>query len=1140
MPCSGGTTSSISRRALPSRHRAIVSPARSSMTSTGASPMNRRPRAGKRTSAPRTLNTACASETLGCRTGTGANTPRPTTSPGWARTIAPPGHTRMVATPVIAHVITRNEEAAYQVPFSRELLHRVLNVLEAVDLGLAGDLLAAAHDDRGPAPPAGAPPPGPMRPSFEDRYEVLEEALEGDGVIGQGGTGRVQLARDRLLGRIVAVKRPRPNLPRDQLEILIKEALRAAGLFHPGVLPVFDLLFDHSGQACIILPLIPRGTWIKRLREITSSTAPTTRAHEGLRRGIGEIIQVARTLQHLHSCGLVHGDVKPENIGLGEHGEVFLIDFGASTSRVDDDANSADHGTPAWLPGLGHPARDMMSPRRDIWAVGWLLRCLCTSTTSPSEVMPFPQELRELEYLWTRATSPDPSAGPELSAIVAGLDDWLADRPVVNYPYTRQERIRRVATRRGPEILMGVLITLVAVALLVAGFSWRDAQAARRDYWLQDAARWLREDPERARLAAAMSLQEGETASARGLYVATSALRTIRLMAKRSIDGGCSDVAWRQDGSMLACAVSLGGVRLMRAPDLTPIREILHDKGVLSVQWTESDRLVMGTADGEVMLFDLASGKSEVVDAHRRGNLPQHVGQIATWMDGAIISAGDSTEVRWSRTYGATPEVLYRGQDSIGSIAMIGNHLFLVDKGLRHLRLGSEPPEVSLVASTEGAASVVGAPDAEVLALSSINATEPVYLLQVFTHEQEPRITAAISNFWGGVWAAEFVPGSKGERVVLGGASGAIAVWSSKSRRVEAEIRGAEDRQGNLAASPDGNLLASADGTRSLAIWDIKGAVHRPLLPTAVLGLRVGSGSIVEAVSDVGATLSISRSMDAHETTKGTSTVRATGWLPSGHRVEGNYEGEVWVEKGAQMKLLGRIADERWHLVDCDGRGCVGASLTGGVFSVDAGGALRWTTSSGTIRGALGGTPVGIVAIAAAGDEVVVAPNADRVIHLDRETGVVREVEVIPAQHDFCGALAVLPEGVVVCVVRAGLFALNPVRRIASLDGLQDVYVERLLVDERNNYLIAGDMQGGIHVYGLGDYSAIAHWTNPDGWITAMAISETYHLWTGTLNGAVGVWDLAPLSWTPAELLADAKSDRWRVDGDQIVPIPVQ
>ena len=134
------------------------------------------------------------------------------------------------------------------------------------------------------------------------RYEILER-------IAAGGQGTVYRARDTTLDRVVAIKiinRPVADDPQ-YLEALQREARLAAGLDHPNITTVYDFQVE-DGIAYIVMEYVPDvlDRHIRGGRRI-----PWQRATE-------IAIQIARALQHAHDNGVVHRDIKPQNILLRE------------------------------------------------------------------------------------------------------------------------------------------------------------------------------------------------------------------------------------------------------------------------------------------------------------------------------------------------------------------------------------------------------------------------------------------------------------------------------------------------------------------------------------------------------------------------------------------------------------------------------------------------------------------------------------------------------------------------------------------------------------------------------------------------------------------------------------------------------
>ncbi len=196
------------------------------------------------------------------------------------------------------------------------------------------------------------------------RYRLVER-------IGQGGMGTVWRARDELLGRQVAVKRLHvsPQLDEDELatrhERTTREAQAAARINHPNVVSVHDVV-DDAGMPCIVMEYVPSttlGDAIKEAARTDSSVTPREAARIG--RGMVAALRAA------HSAGVLHRDVKPGNVLLGEDGRVVLTDFGiavatgASTlTKTGELVGSIDYLAPERVKG-GTPG-----PASDLWALG--------------------------------------------------------------------------------------------------------------------------------------------------------------------------------------------------------------------------------------------------------------------------------------------------------------------------------------------------------------------------------------------------------------------------------------------------------------------------------------------------------------------------------------------------------------------------------------------------------------------------------------------------------------------------------------------------------------------------------------------------------------------------------------------------
>src|SRR3954465_12106355 len=155
--------------------------------------------------------------------------------------------------------------------------------------------------------------------------EVLADRYELEELVGTGGMSSVFRAHDRLLDRKVALKILHEQYTSDDeyVERFRHEARSVASLSHPNVVTVIDR-GEHEGRQFIVFEYV-EGENLKRLIE-RRGPAPVATALE-------LAIQIARGLSFAHQQGLVHRDVKPQNVLLNGDGQAKVTDFGIARSR---------------------------------------------------------------------------------------------------------------------------------------------------------------------------------------------------------------------------------------------------------------------------------------------------------------------------------------------------------------------------------------------------------------------------------------------------------------------------------------------------------------------------------------------------------------------------------------------------------------------------------------------------------------------------------------------------------------------------------------------------------------------------------------------------------------------------------------
>ena len=213
------------------------------------------------------------------------------------------------------------------------------------------NLLDPADRDRGLARPL---PEGD--PRFIGRYPVTRS-------LGQGGFGRVYLARDADLDRDVAIKVPIPARARTVLDVeaYLSEARILARLAHPNIVPVYDVGRTEDGRYYVVSKYMEGG-------DLTSKLG---RGRHPFSESAGLVAVLCEALHYTHMQDLFHRDIKPANILLDASGTPSLADFGLALRDEDLGQGSRYVGTVAYMSpeqarGEGH----LVDGRSDIFSIG--------------------------------------------------------------------------------------------------------------------------------------------------------------------------------------------------------------------------------------------------------------------------------------------------------------------------------------------------------------------------------------------------------------------------------------------------------------------------------------------------------------------------------------------------------------------------------------------------------------------------------------------------------------------------------------------------------------------------------------------------------------------------------------------------
>lgn len=263
---------------------------------------------------------------------------------------------------------------------------------------------------------------------------VDDVELELASLLGQGGMGAVWVAFQRSLEREVAVKVPRTGGNPLTTNALLKEARVAGNLEHPHIVPIHVLGVDPDGGPVLVMKRIEGQTLATLIEQEDHPAWPILVERHGDRDGaiLEVLMRVADALQFAHSKGIVHRDVKPENVMVGLFGEVYLLDWGIA-HRIGQPTTEIV-GTPGFLaPEMLDPEVGQVDARTDVYLLGATLHAALTNTprhlgSTLAEVFDAVLHSRPVEYestvqpelaaLCNSATQRDPMLRPASASVM--------------------------------------------------------------------------------------------------------------------------------------------------------------------------------------------------------------------------------------------------------------------------------------------------------------------------------------------------------------------------------------------------------------------------------------------------------------------------------------------------------------------------------------------------------------------------------------------------------------------------------------------------------------------------------------------------------------------------------------------------
>ncbi|MCB9689015.1 MAG: protein kinase [Alphaproteobacteria bacterium] len=504
----------------------------------------------------------------------------------------------------------------------------------------------------------------PLEPSAGDPLASGPDRYEDRATLGEGALGRVIATHDRVLDRVVA----RKELVRDQpgaAERFVAEARVTAGLEHPSIPPVYE-----AGR-------LPDGTpyyTMKRVegRSMRAAIAEATTLPARLEL-VDAVLRAVQAMAYAHAQGVLHRDLKPDNVLLGRYGETWVVDWGLA-HRADGPPTTGIAGTPGYMSpeqARGEP----VGPPSDVWSLGALLHAVLAgrrpfgplsgreamarvrSEGPPPLASVVPEVPPELAAVVDKALSFDPTHRyPDAGGLAADLEAWVSGRRVAAYAYSPWQVLARELWRHRWRVAAALAVLALLAGVLVEA-DRRQRDGARRAL---DAERREQRATERAlaeSLVAAgrVALAEGNTLlagadgavalryadlpEARGLVARTLAAGTPRPVD--ALDAG-HPCRWLARGPDLVVCGGDGGITAFVDGERRWHRDEQTIDGVLTADGTRLVASLTTVEGGAVEVLSAADGSTSQAfrSASDTPRAVAWVGERPVWAEGGTLVDG--------------------------------------------------------------------------------------------------------------------------------------------------------------------------------------------------------------------------------------------------------------------------------------------------------------------------------------------------------------------------------------------------------------------------------------------------------------------------------------------------------------------
>jgi WD40 repeat protein/serine/threonine protein kinase len=679
------------------------------------------------------------------------------------------------------------------------------------------------------------------------------------GVLGHGAFGTVYKARDPELDRTVALKVPRAGdlAGSQERDRFLREARSAAQLRHPSIVTVHEV-GQQDGLPYLVSEFVQGVT----LADLLSARRP------GFREAAELVAAVADALHYAHKQGVVHRDVKPSNIMIGDDGRPCVMDFGLAKRDAGEITMTVEGqvlGTPAYMSpeqarGQGHA----VDGRGDVYSLGVVLYQLLTGDLPfrGSQRMLFHQVLhdeprsprglndcipRDLETICLKAMAKEPRRRYQTAReLGCDLRRFLQGEPIQARPVSTWERGIRWARRQpalaGLLAVSGVAVLALSVVVTALLYNAQLKQSLQQSERAKEKAEAATLEAEKTkyflRIARAHAgwrdgnmsqmeplLDECPPAQRNWEWHYLKRLCHADLLTLRGHASWIWRVLFSPDGRQLASVSADRTVRTWDASTGELTRRL--EGGVRPLAFSPDGKRLAAGMEGTVTIWELATGKRETF-LEEKG----WVSSVAFSPDGRLLASGGREDLDGPgvvKVWDAQQkrDALWKGSspDNVFGVAFNpdGTRLAWGDWG-GHVSICPLIRDKDAVISGRvntwkgheaEVRSIAFSPDGSLLASAGGEGTVKLWE----SSSGRPVSTSLVGHTSKAEWVA-FSP--DGFRLACSGWDGSVRIWDVKTGREILVLRAHSSTAVGLSFSPDGIKLASGGGNAdaTVKVWD--------------------------------------------------------------------------------------------------------------------------------------------------------------------------------------------------------------------------------------------------------------------------------------------------------------------------------